>query len=61
MGELNSLKQLLQEQYADCLMMDDMDGLLETSGTLSLVFTVTDQAELACRWARQYLQHLLVL
>ena len=37
MGELNSLKQLLQEQYADCLMMDDMDGLLETSGTLSLV------------------------
>lgn len=56
--ELDSFLSLLHEQYGEALAADDCDGMLQTSGVLTITYAGLDRHELAQRWAEHYLELL---
>ena len=56
--ELDSFLSLLQEQYGEALASNDRDGMLQTSGVLTITYAGLGHHDLARRWAEQYLDLL---
>ncbi len=56
--ELDSFLALLHEQYGEALAADDREGMLQTSGVLTITYAGLDRHELARRWAEHYLELL---
>jgi hypothetical protein len=56
--ELEDLIQYLQSQYAQAFQEDDLNGLLEYCGGLSIAYSAVGCNELADKWMDEYVKNL---
>ncbi|NCD31929.1 MAG: hypothetical protein EOL87_00775 [Spartobacteria bacterium] len=58
--ELGAFIDLMNEQYGDAVAVDDVEGMMQLSGALSITYALIGNHSLAKRWAHEYLDRAVL-